>query len=276
MMGQQQQTTGTTMVVMTKRTLLVLAAIVGALLLSSTAALAITKGCQAEVECVGTADPDTLNGSAGDDYAYGLGSAETLKGFGGGDELYGQGGADKLFGGLEADYLIGGPGVDTLSGGAGPDTYWFGPSWGKESITEDATTENSLYFRQGPNEETPVTDNLTIKLFPGEGPEVTNAGGTSTLNWEGNPIRHVTGGSGDDRITGNYLPNSIHGGSSVASSGADNISTGGGDDGIRVADGVGDDVVDCGENFDGSDNDHVYYDAGDQIAANCENKHGPA
>ena len=57
--------------------------------------------------------------------------------------------------------------------------------------------------------------------------------------------------------------------------GADNISSGGGNDRIDVADGSGDDVVDCGETLGNSlDNDTVFFDSGDQIAADCES-HNP-
>ena len=93
-----------------------------------------------------------------------------------------------------------------------------------------------------------------------------NASGTSTINWEGSVIGHVTSGAGDDNITGNYLDNSVV----AILGGADDTSTGGGDDTINVDDGAPDDVVDCGENTYGSENDEVRYDPGDQIASNCE------
>ena len=109
---------------------------------------------------------------------------------------------------------------------------------------------------------------LTIKLASGAGPEVTNAGGTSILNWESSVIKDVQSGSGDDQITGNSYANAIY-----AANGADNISSGGGDDFINVFDGTGDDVVDCGEDLYGSsDNDVVVHDLDDQVADNCEDK----
>ena len=70
-------------------------------------------------------------------------------------------------------------------------------------------------------------------------------------------------GSGDDQITGNSSANRID----AHTGGADNISTGAGDDHINVDDGVGDDVVDCGENGFITDDDAVFFDPGDQIAS---------
>jgi hypothetical protein len=257
-----------------KRTGLLFAATLLALVVSSGVALAATVSCEAGVECFGTKQADTLNGSLSDDYMFGRGRSDTLKGFGGTDYLYGQRGADTLFGGSGAwDHLVGGPGNDTLSGEEGADIYYFGDGWGKDSIIDNTTTENRLAFVKGPaqDEQVPLSDDLIIKLVPSAGPEVKNASGTSTIDWEGaNVIEDVFTGGGGDQITGNFAPNYIyanHGG------GADTISAAGGNDEIHVDDGLGDDVVDCGETFlNPSDNDEVHFDSGDQIAENCETK----
>ena len=172
--------------------------------------------------------------------------------------------------------MTGGPGNDGLSGGEDSDQYYFGDGWGKDSITDSTiSSQNILVFVKGPgkSELVPATADLTIKLFSSNGPEVTNARGTSTINWEGSVIQHVFGGTGDDHITGNFSDNTIFGGANESSdsSGADTISGSVGDDIIRVNDGVGDDVVDCGENLiAGTDNDVVYFDSGDTIDPNCE------
>ena len=238
-----------------------------ALIVFSEVALAATLTCQAEVACFGTKQPDTLNGSEGVAYMFGKGRGDTLNGFGGNDNLYGEGGPDKLFGGPGVDELTGGPGIDALSGGEDADVYHFKDGWGKDTITDSATSQNKVMFgsplggTQGS-----VTEDLIIKLLPGEGPEVKNASGTNTINWaENNAVQYVYSGSGDDQITGNAAANSIH-----ARYGADTISAGGGNDDVHVADGVGDDVVDCGESGYIQDTDTVYYDSDDQIAPNCE------
>ena len=193
--------------------------------------------------------------------------------------MYGEGEADKLFGGPGNDDLIGGPGRDTLSGGEDLDFYYFGDGWGKDTITDSsassdgtASSQNMLMFVKGPSNEdaqVPVTDDLTIRLSSGDGPEVKNASGTTTINWAANFIQRVESGAGDDQITGNLVANVI----SANHGGADNLSSGGGNDRIDVADGSGDDVVDCGETLgNSSDNDTVFFDSGDQIAANCESQ----
>ena len=256
-----------------RRTGVLFAATLLALVVFSGVALAATISCVAGVECFGTTQADTLNGSDGQDFIFGRGSGDTIKGFGVNDFLYGQGGADKLFGGADIDALIGGPGNDALSGGVDRDDYYFGDGWGKDTITDSATPANRLIFYISPNESLPATDDLTIKLVSGEGPEVKNASGTSTINWEGNIIDEVNTGTGDDQITGNSAANIID----SNDGGADTISAGGGDDVINVNDGGGDDVVNCGDNIviPGSggipDNDRVFSDPGDQIASNCEN-----
>jgi Ca2+-binding RTX toxin-like protein len=218
-----------------RRTALLFATMVLALVVFSGGALAVTLTCEAEVECFGTKRADTLNGSEGNDYIYSKGRGDTLSGFGGIDWLYGQGGADKLFGGPDVDHLIGGPGNDALSGGEDYDHYYFGSGWGKDSITDStASSRNMVIFQDPANGHISLSDDLTIKLFPGEGPEVKNTSGTSTINWEEDAVQYVASGAGDDHITGSFLDNTIYGGE-----GADNISASVGDDTIYVGDGAG-------------------------------------
>jgi len=58
-----------------RRATLLLMAMAAALMLSSGVALAVTITCQATFDCLGTSDPDTLEGSAGNDYMYARGSS---------------------------------------------------------------------------------------------------------------------------------------------------------------------------------------------------------
>jgi len=250
---------------MMKRTLQILTAILAALMLSSGMALAATVTCQAGVDCLGTRKADDLKGTAGKDHIYGRGGGDTLRGFGDSDELQGQFGKDRLFGGPEKDFLIGGPGNDALGGGGGDDWYYFGNNWGKDTITDDATSANAILMRDfGPG--TPfVTDNLIIDLRASEEPEVQNVSGTSTIDWEGNAIYEVDGGAGDDEITGNPLDNSLFGGP-----GEDTLFGRGGDDEIIAMDGSPDDTVDCGEDLiGGPDHDFALHDPGDAVV-DCE------
>jgi Ca2+-binding RTX toxin-like protein len=254
-----------------RRTAMLFAATLLALVVFSGVALAATLTCQAEVDCFGTKRADTLNGSEGRDFMFGKGRGDTLIGFGGTDILNGQDGADKLFGGLDNDELYGGPGNDALNGGEGVvDHYYFGASWGKDTITDSGPREGLNFVEYANGEHLPVSADLTINLNPGDGPEVKNASGTNTINWEGNLFEDVYPGSGDDQITGDSLSNEIF---ASEYGGADTISTGAGNDYIAVNDGAPDDVVDCGETLNNtSDDDMVLADSGDQVATNCERK----
>ena len=69
------------------------------------------------MECFGTKQADTLNGSEGSDLMYGKGRGDTPNGFGSPDYLYGQGGADKLFGSPGADYWSGISSMPSVSSG---------------------------------------------------------------------------------------------------------------------------------------------------------------
>ena len=253
-----------------KRAIMVLAAMVLALVVSAGAALAITKTCQANVECFGTNNPDTLTGTAGDDRIHGLGAADTLKGLGLNDRLHGEGGADKLFGGPGIDFMAGGPGPDALSGGADRDIYFFGPGWGKDTVAAGPEPREAVFFRKSAFEDVPVTDGLTIRLAAGKGPEVKTEGAANTVNWDDGAVIEVSGGAGSDEITGSFRDEGIGGGPG----GSDTIAAGAGDDVIGVLDGAADDVVSCGDPFIGSDFDRVSYDEGDQIADDCEVKNG--
>lgn len=111
----------------------------------------------------------------------------------------------------------------------------------------------------------PVTEDLTINLNAGAGAEAKNTSGTNTVDWDGSVISDVSSGSGDDTITGNLIANTIR-----CNSGEDNISGLKGDDEIDVRDGLGGDVVNCGEDGpSNADNDSVFFDAGDSVV-NCE------
>ncbi len=116
-----------------------------------------------------------------------------------------------------------------------------------------------------------ITDDLTINLVSSEDrPEVTNASGTSTVNWSGDVVDKAAGGWGDDTIYGNDAANYIYAGAVfVTAVGDDTVFAGGGDDTIWVTDldeNTRGDRVDCGEG-----NDTVRYDRGD-VVKNCEVK----
>ena len=68
------------------------------LVLGSGVALAATVNCAAGHSCVGMPDPDTINGSTGNDEVYGYGRADTMNGYGGSDSMQGDKGSDHIYG----------------------------------------------------------------------------------------------------------------------------------------------------------------------------------
>ena len=208
---------------------------------------------------------DTVNARGGEDRVFGGGARDTLEGAGGLDLLYGEAGADTLnegpnSGGLS--YVCGGSGNDRLNGGTGPDQYGFGPGWGKDTILGEETDPppseagvgEYLSFRPTGRTSADISKcgvrilvPLTINLATGVAFE-TAAGptGVNTLSFTAPQIENVSGGSGDDTIKGNRLPNHIIGME--------------GNDTINVRDGRENDFVEC---FEGEDRAIVDVGGGD-------------
>jgi len=154
---------------------------------------------------------DTLQGDAGDD---------VLVGGAGNDELDGAAGNDWLFGGADDDVLTGGAGEDMLDGGAGRDEA----SYADETAAVEVTLDGSTYA-------------------------VVQVGGTDT-DYVRN-IENVTGGSGNDSLTGDGLANALVGGD-----GNDELRGEGGND--TLDGGAGDDAV-----YGGGGNDRIEDTGGD-------------
>ena len=237
--------------------------------------------CGDTFTCHGTSGPDLIKGTDANNGIEARGGNDVVRSRGGNDFLEGQGGNDELRGGEDRDYVEGGPGRDALVGGAGGDSYEIrADPWGRDSLVDaavpdsDITTGNDLYIAFTVNEA------LVVNVVSGPGSEVRNTFVTGTIDWEGDAIDNVYGfGRGGDTITGNDKANLLAG-----FGGYDAVRGGGGDDYIRVDDGSGGDVVSCGEDGEGvEDNDVVYRDPpdpetgdpGDDIAADCEAKEDP-
>ena len=75
----------------------------------------------------GTAGPDRLRGTRGDDVICGLGGDDRVDGAGGDDAIFGDAGHDRVEGGDGEDTLYGDDGDDSLSGGDGDDVLAGGP-----------------------------------------------------------------------------------------------------------------------------------------------------
>ena len=184
---------------------------------------------------------DNVTGGSGDDTISGTAAANNLDGGAGDDTLLGLGGIDTLIGGLGNDTLIGGAGNDSLSGGAGLDTFTYTIGDGADAVDGGADGDTLNIFGTAAGSTLDVIfDGTLITNFEGgtvTGVEAINAdtlGGTDRLSYAGTTadvtvnlstgsasgfasianIENVTGGSGNDTLTGagNALVNNLTGG----------------------------------------------------------------
>jgi Ca2+-binding RTX toxin-like protein len=130
---------------------------------------------------VGSAGNDFINGNAGDN---------VLNGMAGNDDLFGDNGNDTLNGGV---------GNDTLNGGNGYDTYKFDNNWGKDVISGDPNAR-TLDFSS-------VTSNLTVNANG----IITD--GTNTVTGQNlDGVAKILGGSGNDVLRGSATGTEFRGG----------------------------------------------------------------
>ncbi len=95
-----------------------------------------------DLNLVGTAGADTLEGEGANDTISGLEGDDLLRGLDGNDSLQGGDGNDSLQGGAGDDTLVGGLGDDTLAGGAGDDIAVIDD--GSTSVTVEQSGSNLL------------------------------------------------------------------------------------------------------------------------------------
>lgn len=154
---------------------------------------------------------------------------ENITGGSGNDSLTGDTGANILTGNAGADTLTGNDGNDTLAGGAGADSM----TGGQGSDTADYSTD---------------TSGVIVDLFSGLGSSG-DAAGDSLFT-----IENVTGGSGNDALSGDGNQNVLTG-----NGGNDSLMGGIGDD--SIAGGAGADVIEGNPGADildgGADNDTI-------------------
>jgi Ca2+-binding RTX toxin-like protein len=222
----------------------------------------------------GSPTPDTLTGSAAANELDGGGGGDTLDGQGGPDTLIGGDGWDTMQGGAGMDWLTGeegndtldgGPDSDELEGGIGDDLFKGGASTCSASpclpsripadtMTGGLGTDTVSYAA--------YTANVYVDLGTGDG----GAGGSfqdvfSDVEW-------VVGGSGNDILRGNDLPNSMSGGpgndSITGFAGADAFDGGPGSDAIDSRDTTAETPT-CG-----ADADTLRRDTQDTIGSGCE------
>ncbi|MDT8317030.1 MAG: Ig-like domain-containing protein, partial [bacterium] len=147
---------------------------------------------------------DILVGDGTDNILIGAGGNDTLQGLGGNDTLYGNVGNDTIEGGAGTNTLYGGDGDDTFIGGAGNDTMDGGIG-----------TDTASYASAG----SAITASLTNGL---------GTHGAYIDNYSN--IENLTGGSGNDTLTGDSGINVLIGGSgddTLEGLAGDDILTGG-------------------------------------------------
>ncbi len=185
----------------------------------------------------GNSQANSFVGGAGDDIAFGGGGSDSLMGNGGADILNGEAGTDTILGGTGNDVITGGAGNDTLMGEAGNDTFNYAMGDGADTLVDGGADTDTLNITGGAaNDVLDVVLNGTA-LTSIEGGTVINVervnanlgGGTDTLNYSATSaanavtvnlatgtasgftsiagIENVTGGAGNDSLTGNGLAN---------------------------------------------------------------------
>lgn len=172
---------------------------------------------------IGGSKGDTIIGSKRDESLLGGGGDDLLAGGGGNDCLQGQNGNDTMQGGGGNDSLDGGAGADVYEGGRGIDLA--------DYSSRRANLNLSL-------------DNVANDGAAGEGDNIMT------------DVEQIAGGSGNDSIIGDSLPNDLNGGS-----GSDTIYGEAGDDSIESTDDhsqlYGGDGKDLFEIFDGPLSDTI-------------------
>ena len=209
---------------------------------------------------VGSASRNTLNGGCGIDLLTGDPVGATSN-----DTLNGGPGNDTLSGGLGADSLNGGtgPGSSVACGGAYTDADTIDGGGGSDLVSYSTRTANvTVTLGAGANDgEAGEGDNVQAdveRITGGRGDDsLTGNSGLDRING-GNGDDDLFGGSGGDILSGGNGDDEITGGS-----GKDTMSGSAGNDTFNAIDGVKDSIT-CGDG-----NDTVFKDPIDSTSANC-------
>ncbi|MGB0343172.1 MAG: M10 family metallopeptidase C-terminal domain-containing protein [Parvibaculales bacterium] len=135
------------------------------------------------------------------------------------NELYGLAGDDVISGGAGDDVLIGGLGNDVIDGGAGTDIY--NASHTSRAVTVNLADSTKYRLHNGLWEAHSTGTYIRVWID-------TDNNGTIDANDEFDYLKNIeklTGGSGNDRLTGDNTANRLTGGA-----GNDTLTGGGGDD----------------------------------------------
>ncbi|MCC3475035.1 MULTISPECIES: cadherin-like domain-containing protein [unclassified Microcoleus] len=218
-------------------------------------------------------DPQTIEGTDGDDIIVATGANQSLYGKRGKDKLKGKSGKNKLYGGKDGDDCEGGDGDDEIrgdrgddkcDGGEGNDTLY----GGKDNDTLSGGTGNDtckgddgddwVHGNDGKDDVDGGSGSDTV--YGGKGDDTCNGGeGNDTVRGDrGND--NVNGGEGNDTVNGGKDNDTVIGGA-----GNDDCSGDDGDD--TVMGGSGDDTT-----TGGAGNDNVSGDEGDDSVVGGDGK----
>jgi Ca2+-binding RTX toxin-like protein len=215
-----------------RQTVLLLASTALTLLLACEIALAATIDCVAgEDYCIGTNNPDTINGSD---------VGEKIHGLDGDDTLLGNGGNDGLVGGKGNDVIRGGEGTDGIGSRSGPGADKIYLEGGEDSVEDssfrcgrDGDCVNDRNVIDGGEGNDYISGNF--KVFGGPGNDEVYAW-DSALNFDGKQRNTIVlnGGGGLDLLRGSYSRDTIY----AQDGEEDNISCGGGNDTVYFDEGL--------------------------------------
>ncbi|MDH4378675.1 MAG: M10 family metallopeptidase C-terminal domain-containing protein [Vampirovibrionales bacterium] len=163
--------------------------------------------------------------SAGNTVTWAANALENLTGGSGNDTLTGNSSNNTLMGGSGNDTLITSAGTDTLNGGADNDVYRIATSAGTTTIV-DSSGKDTLDFSLWSSAVTANLATTSVTL------------GSDSLAWSANAIENLTGGSGNDVLSGNDEDNILAGGR-----GADTLTGGAGNDRYVLANNFGTDTL---------------------------------
>jgi len=196
------------------------------------------EGITAPITFQGSALPDEVVASLGNDTLLGLAGNDTLSGGSGNDSLAGGDGSDVLFGDWGNDTLSGGNGDDRLDGGEGADT-----------LTGDAGNDT---LAGGAGDDTLTGGNGADDLFGGFGNDLLDGGADADTLAGGNGVDTLYGGNQNDFLTGEVGRDRLYGGNGddtlVGGRGNDRLFGGNGND--RLNGGGNDDLLYAGAGSD--------------------------
>jgi Ca2+-binding RTX toxin-like protein len=207
---------------------------------------------------------DEINGEDGNDELHGGAGVDFVSGGNDRDVVDGGSAGDLVVGGADDDEVNGAQGDDQLSGGAGNDHVDAGI--GDDELQGNAGADN-LVGGQGRDEISGGADDDTVDYSGNAAPLTVDLDGSTYDDGAENEgdtvladVENVTGGTGNDKLTGNDQHNVLIGaqGNDSIDGGTNNDTLIGasGDDSIQSKDGVLD-VVDCGIGNDTLDADPV-------------------